>query len=69
VEKLRIRLNSAQFQLKLPVGAELGKMNNKMIEIIEIIEIIKIIEIIEIIKIIELIGQMKRRKLDELNDD
>ena len=24
VEKLRIRLNSVQFQLRLPVGAELG---------------------------------------------
>ena len=24
-EKLRIRLNSAQFKLNLPVGAELGK--------------------------------------------
>ena len=25
-EKLRIRLNSAQFKLKLPVGAELGNI-------------------------------------------
>jgi hypothetical protein len=28
-EKLRIRLNSAQFKLKLPVGAELGKNVSK----------------------------------------
>jgi hypothetical protein len=27
-EKLRIRLNSDQFQLKLPVGAELGNNNH-----------------------------------------
>ena len=26
-EKLRIRLNSAQFKLKLPVGAELGNIH------------------------------------------
>ena len=30
-EKLRIRLNSAQFELNLPVGAELGK--SKTLEI------------------------------------
>jgi hypothetical protein len=29
VEKLRIRLSLAQFQLKLPVGAELGKNESK----------------------------------------
>jgi hypothetical protein len=31
VEKSRLRLNSAQFQLKLPVGAELGKNEDRFL--------------------------------------
>ena len=32
MEKLRIRLNSVQFQSKLPVGAELGNMLTRVMK-------------------------------------